>query len=185
MSPRQALVELRSVLGVLRDVEENAPRTPSPGLARLGDLVDNAAATGLTVHVEQAELPVPLPAEVDLAAYRIVQEALTNSVRHSGGTKATVRVSYADGLAIEVDDNGTSRPASRSRGRAADRAGGSGHGIAGMTERAKVLGGTLQAGRGPDGGFCVRAWLLCPGLAAGRPERAMIRVGLAADRSEP
>ena len=157
---KQALVELRSVLGVLRDVEENAPRTPSPGLARLGDLVDSAAAAGLAVHVEQAELPVPLPAEVDLAAYRIVQEALTNSVRHSGGTKATVRVGYVDGgLMIEVDDNGMPRPAGRSRGRAADRADGSGHGIAGMTERAKVLGGTLQAGRRPDGGYCVRAWL--------------------------
>ena len=157
---KQALVELRSVLGVLRDVEENAPRTPSPGLARLGDLVDNAAAAGLAVHVEQAERPVPLPAEVDLAAYRIVQEALTNSVRHSGGTAATVRVGYADGgLMIEVDDNGMPRPAARSRGRLADRADGSGHGIAGMTERAKVLGGTLQAGRRPDGGFRVRAWL--------------------------
>jgi signal transduction histidine kinase len=82
---KQALVELRSVLGVLRDTAENAPRTPSPGLAHLGDLVDSAAAAGLTVDVEQAERPVPLPAEVDLAAYRIVQEALTNSVRHSGG----------------------------------------------------------------------------------------------------
>ena len=123
---KQALVELRSVLGVLRDVEEDAPRTPSPGLARLGDLVDSAAAAGLTVHVEQAELPVPLPAEVDLAAYRIAQEALTNSVRHSGGTKATVRVGYADGgLMIEVDDNGMPRlggPVARPAG--ADRDGG-------------------------------------------------------------
>ena len=121
---KQALVELRSVLGVLRDIEENAPRAPSPGLARLGDLVDSAAAAGLTVHIEQAELPVPLPSEVDLAAYRIVQEALTNSVRHSVGTKATVRVSYADGgLMIEVDDDGPPRPAGRSRGRPGDRAG--------------------------------------------------------------
>ena len=78
---KQALIELRSVLGVLRDVEENAPRSPSPGLARLGDLAESAAAAGLTVHVEQAELPVPLPAEVDLAAYRIVQEALTKQLQ--------------------------------------------------------------------------------------------------------
>jgi signal transduction histidine kinase len=163
---KQALVELRSVLGVLRDVEENAPRMPSPGLARLGELVDSAAAAGLAVHVEQAERPVPLPAEVDLAAYRIVQEALTNAVRHSGGTQATVRVDDVDGgLMIEVDDNGTPRPAARSRGRLTDRADRSGHGIAGMTERAKVLGGTLQAGRRPDGGYCVRAW-----LPAGRSE---------------
>ncbi len=163
---KQALVELRSVLGVLREIEENAPRTPSPGLARLDDLVDNAAAAGLTVQVEQADRPVPLPAEVDLAAYRIVQEALTNSVRHSGGTTATVRVSSAEGgLLIEVDDNGMPRSAGRPRGRPADRAGGSGHGIAGMTERAKVLGGTLQADRRPDGGFSVRAW-----FPAGRSE---------------
>ena len=157
---KQALVELRSVLGVLRDAEENAPRTPSPGLARLGDLVDSAAAAGLAVHVEQAKHPVALPTEVDLAAYRIVQEALTNAVRHSGGTQATVRVDYADGgLMIEVDDDGTPRPTARSRGRPADWPGRSGHGIAGMTERAKILGGTLQAGRRPDGGYCVRAWL--------------------------
>ena len=153
---KQALVELRSVLGVLRDIDESAPRAPSPGLARLGDLVDNAAAAGLAVHLEEAEPRAPLPADVDLAAYRIVQEALTNSARHSGGTRATVRVTYGDGAAIvEVDDDGAGRPA----GRPVGRAGSPGNGIAGMTERAKALGGTLQAGHRPEGGFRVRAWL--------------------------
>src|SRR5580658_717982 len=137
----QALVELRSVLGVLRAVDESAPRTPSPGLARLGDLADSAAAAGLTVRIDRAGPPTPLPADVDLAAYRIVQEALTNSARHSGGKTATVRVSYdADALIVEVDDDGTPQAAGRLAGRPADRANGSasragsgsGSGIAGM-----------------------------------------------------
>jgi signal transduction histidine kinase len=169
---KQALVELRSVLGVLRDVDESAPRTPSPGLARLGDLADSAAAAGLTVRIDRAGPPTPLPADVDLAAYRIVQEALTNSARHSGGKTATVRVSYdADALIVEVDDDGTpqaagrlaarpaDRPADRANGSASRAGSGSGSGIAGMTERARVLGGTLRAGPRPEGGFRVRAWL--------------------------
>jgi signal transduction histidine kinase len=156
---KQALVELRSVLGVLRDVDESATRAPSPSLTRLGDLVDSAAAAGLAVHVEEAERPAPLPADVDLAAYRIIQEALTNSARHSGGSEATVRVAYGDGaLIVEVDDDGVPRPAG-SGFRGSTRANGSGNGIAGMTERAKSLGGRLQAGPRPEGGFGVRAWL--------------------------
>jgi signal transduction histidine kinase len=163
---KQALIELRSVLGVLRDVDETAPRSPSPGLARLGDLVDSAAAAGLTVHVEPPDGPAPLPAEVDLAAYRIVQEALTNSARHSGGSTATVRISQrSGGLLVEVADNGKARPSGSGSGagsgpRSGSGSGpGSGSGIAGMTERAKVLGGTLHAGPRPGGGFGVRAWL--------------------------
>ena len=146
---KQALVELRSVLGVLRDVDESAPRAPSPGLARLGDLVDSAAAAGLAVHIDVDGLERPLPADVDLAAYRIVQEALTNSARHSGGRVATVRVSYRDGaLIVEVDDDGMPRSADRPPGWPGRPGSGPGNGIAGMTERAKVLGGTLQAGPG-------------------------------------
>ncbi len=166
---KQALVELRSVLGVLRDVdadggtgggaEGDAPRAPAPGLALLGDLVDHAAATGLTVRVQEDGTPAQLPADVDLSAYRIIQEALTNTARHSGGTRATVRLGYADhGLEVEVDDDGppATRPAPVS---APPSAGGSGNGIAGMTERASALGGTLEAGPRPGGGFRVRAWL--------------------------
>ena len=156
----QALVELRSVLGVLRAVDEGAPRAPAPGLARLGDLADTAAAAGLAVRVEESGQSVPLPADVDLAAYRIVQEALTNSARHSGGTKATVRIDYGeDALMVDVRDDGVPRPPGRPPGPSR----GAGSGIAGMTERAAALGGTLQAGPRPGGGFAVQARLPLPG----------------------
>ena len=156
----QALVELRSVLGVLRAVDEGAPRAPAPGLARLGDLADTAAAAGLAVRVEESGQSVPLPADVDLAAYRIVQEALTNSARHSGGTKATVRIVYGeDALMVDVHDDGAPRPPGRPPGPPR----GAGSGIAGMTERAAALGGTLQAGPRPGGGFAVQARLPLPG----------------------
>ena len=169
---KQALVELRSVLGVLRDVDaqagERAPRAPAPGLARLGDLIENAAAAGLGVRIDEDGQPGPLPADVDLAAYRIVQEALTNSARHSGGANAIVRLGYGDdALRVEVSDDGTSRPP----GRSAAQATGSGHGIAGMTERAAALGGTLEVGPGPEGGFRVRAWLPRPGRPRSGGER--------------
>ncbi len=156
---RQALVELRSVLGVLRDVDSDgvagAPRAPAPGLARLGDLIENAAAAGLAVRVEEDGQAAALPADVDLTAYRIIQEALTNSARHSGGSAATVHLGYGDGaLLVEVDDDGAlGLPGP------APAANGSGRGIAGMTERAAALGGTLEAGPRPAGGFGVRAWL--------------------------
>jgi MYXO-CTERM domain-containing protein len=173
---KQALVELRSVLGVLRDVDghADAPRTPAPGLARLGDLVETAAAAGLTVRVRQDGQRAPLPADVDLTAYRIIQEALTNSARHSGGTTATVRLRFGDGgLRVEVDDDGTTRGA----GQPPARANGSGNGIAGMTERAAALGGTLEAGPRPEGGFGVRAWL----PAHGRPGDGLDGDGLTED----
>jgi len=170
---KQALVELRSVLGVLRDVDghADAPRTPAPGLARLGDLVETAAAAGLTVRVRQDGQRAPLPADVDLTAYRIIQEALTNSARHSGGTTATVRLGFGDGgLRVEVDDDGTTR----GTGQPPARANGSGNGIAGMTERAAALGGTLEAGPRPEGGFGIRAWL----PARGRPGEGLTEEGL-------
>ena len=153
---KQALVELRSVLGVLREADQSAPRAPAPSLARLVDLVDTAAAAGLAVRVEESGQPAPLPADVDLAAYRIVQEALTNTARHSGGANATVRIAYSQAaLVVEVDDDG----ALRSTGRSLPRLNGSGRGIAGMTERAAALGGTLRAGPRPGGGFRVAAVL--------------------------
>jgi signal transduction histidine kinase len=166
---KQALVELRSVLGVLRDVDAQAPRTPALGLARLGDLVENASAAGLSVRVAEDGERVPLPADVDLAAYRIIQESLTNSARHSGGANATVRLGYGDGaLRIDVTDDG------RARAGRVPHANGSGNGIAGMAERAAALGGTLQAGPrprpGPGGGFGVQARLpLPPAGSAGPP----------------
>src|SRR6202050_1552005 len=156
---RQALIELRSVLGVLRDVDSDgaagAPRAPAPGLPRLGDLIENAAAAGLAVRVEEDGQAAALPADVDLTAYRIIQEALTNSAPHSGGSAATVHLGYGDGaLLVEVDDDGAlGLPGP---GPAAN---GSGRGIAGMTERAAALGGTLEAGPPPAGGFGAKGWL--------------------------
>ncbi|HZR48746.1 MAG TPA: sensor histidine kinase [Streptosporangiaceae bacterium] len=144
---RQALAELRSVLGVLRASDgSGAPLAPSPGLDRLGELASGTA--GIAVRVVTDGAPRPVPAGVDVAAYRIVQEALTNSVRHSGGRTAVVRVRYdPDALEVVVEDDG--------RGGAVI----SGNGVAGMTERARALGGTFEAGPRPGGGFRVRAYL--------------------------
>jgi signal transduction histidine kinase len=154
---KQALVEVRSVLGVLRAVDEHAPREPSLTLARLGDLVQNAAAAGLAVDVEQEGEGLALPTSVSLAAYRIIQEALTNSARHSGGTRAVVRISRGERkLIIEVDDDGPEGSAPRVSG---SGVAGPGNGIIGMTERAHALGGSLHAGPRPEGGFRVRACL--------------------------
>jgi signal transduction histidine kinase len=156
---KQALAELRSVLGVLREPSGGAPLAPSPGLARLADLAGSAQAAGLTVRVEQAGERRPLPAEVDLAAYRIVQEALTNSARHSAGSTATVYVGYReDDIVVQVDDDGTADGSVTRAGRPS-KGGSGGNGIAGMTERAHALGGSLHAGPRPGGGFRVRALL--------------------------
>ena len=145
---KDALVELRAVLGVLRQVDEDAPRSPAPSLARIDDLVARTSDTGLTVRVERSP-QLELPSAVDQAAYRIVQEALTNVARHAGAATATVRLNQGQGdLVVEVDDDG--------RGGAVSANGG--NGIAGMRERARALGGNLQAGPRPDGGFRVRAW---------------------------
>jgi signal transduction histidine kinase len=149
---RQALGELRSVLGVLRaDGADGsgAPLVPSPGLDRLGELAAHTRTAGIAVRVVEEGQPRPVPAGVDAAAYRIVQEALTNTVRHSGGRVATIRLCYdADALTIEVDDDGPAARAPRP-----------GNGVAGMTERARALGGTLDAGPRPGGGFRVLARL--------------------------
>ena len=146
---RQALGELRSVLGVLRADGADAPLVPSPGLDRLDELAATARAAGIAVELEREGVPRPVPAGVDAAAYRIVQEALTNTVRHSGGGGATIRLCYdTEALTIEVDDDGQAVGSPRP-----------GNGIAGMTERARALGGTLDAGPRPGGGFRVLARL--------------------------
>jgi signal transduction histidine kinase len=145
---KQALGELRSVLGVLRGSDgEGAPLGPSPGLDRLPELASGTA--GISVRLITDGAPRPLPAGVDVAAYRIVQEALTNTVRHSRGRTATVRLRYDDDtLTVSVDDDG-----------AAAHPPHQGNGLAGMTERARALGGTLEAGPRPEGGFRVLARL--------------------------
>jgi signal transduction histidine kinase len=166
---KQALAELRSVLGVLRDPGGGAPLAPSPGLDRLADLAGSAEAAGLTVHVEQDGERRPLPAEVDLAAYRIVQEALTNSARHSAGSTATVSVRYGtDAVVVQVDDDGTAGGPAAARPARPAKDGSGGNGIAGMTERAHALGGSLHAGPRPGGGFRVRARLPLNGSGSGR-----------------
>jgi signal transduction histidine kinase len=150
---RQALIELRSVLGVLRAVDEDLPHGPAPSLSHLEDLIATARSAGLQVCVEREESSLSLPKTVDAAAYRIVQEALTNAARHAAGSTAAVRIAREDGcLVIEVEDNG----GTKAQGLAAN---GSGNGIAGMTERAEALGGTLAAGPRPAGGFSIRARL--------------------------
>jgi signal transduction histidine kinase len=150
---KDALVELRSVLGVLRRADEDPPRMPTAGVDRLDELVAGAAGAGLVVNVIVDGDRRSLPPTADLAAYRIIQEALTNITRHADVRAATVRLEYGDAdLVVQVDDDGRGSPSG-------SRLGAGGNGIAGMRERAAVLGGTLQAGRRPDGGFRVRAWL--------------------------
>ncbi|MGH3666146.1 MAG: sensor histidine kinase [Egibacteraceae bacterium] len=159
---KEALRELRGTLGVLRQVEENeeAPRAPAPSLVRLDELVAGASAGGLGVQVKVTGEPRRLPARVDLAAYRIVQESLTNVARHAGPATATVRLSYgAHDLVVQVDDDG--------RGPLDDGEGSldGGSGLLGMRERAVATGGALETGPRPKGGFRVRARLPLDGGA--------------------
>jgi signal transduction histidine kinase len=150
---KEALAELRSVLDILRQEGEPASRSPTWTLARLEDVVSQAAAAGLVVRTESDGEVRPLPFAVDVAAFRIVQEALTNVARHAGPATATVRISYGDrDLSVQVDDDGRGLSAHES-------APGSGKGIVGMRERVAALGGDLQAGPRPGGGFRVRACL--------------------------
>jgi signal transduction histidine kinase len=151
---KDALGELRSVLEVLR-LGEAPPRTSERGLDDLDGVVSRAAAAGLPVRVEVEGSPRTLPAEVDLAAFRILQEAVTNIARHAGDATATVRVAYGEhDLTVLVEDDGHGgSPNATSRS-------GSGSGIAGMRERTAALGGRLEAGPRPGGGF--RVWAQLP-----------------------
>ena len=164
----QALGELATVLGALRAGDQaaggGAPLTPVPGVARLDELAARARSAGFAVSVT-ADGPVrPLPAGVDAAAYRIVQEALTNAVRHSAGHSARVQLRYrpAD-LEIEVADDGTTAAPAQDKAdasiAASKPASQPGNGLRGMTERARALGGSLDAGPHPGGGFRVLARL--------------------------
>ncbi|MEU8843065.1 sensor histidine kinase [Streptomyces roseus] len=145
---KEALGEVRQVLNTLRAPGE-APRAPAPGLDRLSELLDQAASAGLTVSVTGGAQAHGLSPATDLAAFRILQEALTNVVRHSGSRTARIRISRPPGaLELLVDDDG---PAT------GGDAGGSGTGLIGMRERAAAQGGTIEAGPRPDGGFRVLA----------------------------
>ncbi|GAA4088725.1 sensor histidine kinase [Actinomadura miaoliensis] len=159
---KDALRELRATLGVLRQVDEAgqgaSPAPAAPGLARLDELTGRAGAAGLAVRTSVEGEPRSLPPETDLAAYRIVQESLTNVTRHSDAASARVRIRYRDdALHVEIEDDG---PA------AAKPSPGGGTGVDGMRERARALGGELTARARPGGGFHVRARLP---LREGRP----------------
>jgi signal transduction histidine kinase len=153
-SSKDALEELRATLAVFRQPENvDGPWRPAPGLGQLEALVAAMAEGGLPVQVAVTGERAALPAAVDLAAYRIVQESLTNVVRHAGPATATVRVGYEPAaVVLEIADDGRGRASSSAAGPA-------GYGIAGMRERAAAVGGTLHAGPGADGGFRVCARL--------------------------
>jgi signal transduction histidine kinase len=155
---KDVLREVRSTLGVLREVDEQAPRLPTPSLNRLHDLLAGATRSGLEVRTHTTGTPRSLPAAVDAAAFRIVQEALTNVGRHARSATATINIGYSErNLMVQIDDEGTGTPS-----RAEIRAG---HGIIGMRERAVALGGELEAGPKPGGGFRVDARLPLDGEA--------------------
>ena len=148
---RSALTELRRMLGVLREMDGGPDLAPQPGIAGLASLAEQVREAGLPVTLRVEGDPRPLPPVVDLSAYRIVQEGLTNALKHAGPARAEVIVRYErDELQLEVRDDG--------RGDHSDANGG-GHGLVGMRERAAVCGGQLTAGRRPEGGFGVVARL--------------------------
>jgi signal transduction histidine kinase len=147
--------ELRATLGVLRSDEDG----DGSGLSQLDSLVARARAAGLPVTVTVTGAQRPLPPEADQAAYRIVQEALTNVSRHAGAASASVHLHYTPGtLSIQVDDDGKGQVTSTGTGNGT-RASGPGLGLVGMRERVSALGGQLQAGPRDAGGFRVRAEL--------------------------
>jgi signal transduction histidine kinase len=147
---REALAEMRRMVGVLRRPEEAPALAPQPTLEQLDKLVEQARQAGLPVELRVEGESVQLPAGVDLTAYRLIQEGLTNAIKHAKATQAEVFVRY-DGdrveLAVSDDGNGSSSGS------------GGGHGLVGMRERVSVYGGELEAGPGPSGGFRLRATL--------------------------
>jgi signal transduction histidine kinase len=157
---RQALGDIERMLGILRAPEEEASRDVTPGMGQLETLCERVRDAGLPVELTVEGQARPLPASLDLTAYRIVQEALTNTLKHAGKTRATVSLRYEEtALALEVLDEG--------RGVTPVAAGG-GRGLLGMRERVATFRGELEAGPRPEGGFGVRARL--PLAAADRPK---------------
>ena len=156
---RDALNETRRLLGVLReDVAGDADRSPQPGLDQLPELVDTARDSGARIRLIMQGKAVSLPAGIDLAAYRIVQEALTNARRHAPGADVDVEVSYRDDtLLLRVRDHGPGLP---------DAELAAGHGLVGMRDRATIAGGTFSCGAAEGGGFVVEATLPTTGTPA-------------------
>ncbi|MFC4508229.1 MULTISPECIES: sensor histidine kinase [Streptomyces] len=161
-----ALRELKTTLDLLRQADDGeAPLAPSPGLGQLSELTETCASAGLDVQVALEGAPRALTPGVDLTAYRIVQEALANVTKHAGARTAQVRLKFGrDRLTITVTDDGTAVPSGASDGR--------GFGLIGMRERARSMGGALQAGHRPEGGFQVTTRLpLHPGSTPAAQER--------------
>ena len=148
----KALAEMRRLLGVLREDDEEIMLAPQPSLAHLDTLVAHVRDAGLPVELRFEGTPRELAPGVDVSGYRIVQEALTNALKHAGPASAQVLVRYGDeALEIEIADTGAA---------GANGSGpGSGHGLAGMRERVAVFGGDLEAGPRGEGGYAVRARL--------------------------
>jgi signal transduction histidine kinase len=146
----QALAEMRRLLGMLRSDDEQLALAPQPSLTRIDELAARLTNTGMPVEVTIEGEPVELPPGIDVSAYRIVQEALTNALKHAGPARAHVYLRYRpDELELEVLDNGAGNGSG----------GGSGHGLAGIRERVGIYGGKLDAGARPEGGYALRARL--------------------------
>jgi signal transduction histidine kinase len=147
---RQTLAEMRRLLGMLRRSDDEIELAPQPGMAHVDTLVEQVREAGLPVTLNVEGDAAPLPAGVDLSAYRIVQEALTNALKHAGPASARVTVRYADDeLVLDIVDDGEG----------AVNGDGGGHGLIGMRERAAMFGGELAAGERSEGGYAVRARL--------------------------
>jgi signal transduction histidine kinase len=148
---REALGEMRRLLGMLRRDDEELALAPQPSLGQIDHLLAQVRTAGLPVELEVQGPPVELPPGVDLSAYRIVQEALTNALKHAGPAKARVRITYEpEAVLLEIEDDGRAAEGS---------ANGGGHGLIGMRERVSLYGGSLRAGKRDDGGYAVRARL--------------------------
>nr|WP_244419843.1 histidine kinase [Streptomyces hygroscopicus] len=166
-----ALAELRRILGVVRSADPDAfadsdPEAPQPTLASLDALLGSVRSAGLTVEVVTTGAPRPLPQGVELSAYRIVQEALSNALRHSPGADARVEISYVlGGLGVRIVNGAPSRLAKPSPG--------AGHGVLGMRERVQMLGGEITADNTEDGGFEVAAFLPVMNTTAKNTSRGM------------
>jgi signal transduction histidine kinase len=151
---RQALAEMRRMLGLLRTDDDDLALTPQPGIDQVAPLVEQVRETGLDVELEVQGNRRPLPPGVDLAAYRIVQEALTNVLKHAGPARAQIDVRFGEReLELVISDDGCG---------SGDDHNGGGHGLVGMRERVSLYGGALQTGPADEGGFSVRARLPIP-----------------------
>jgi signal transduction histidine kinase len=152
---RQAVAELGRMLGLLRGQQAELALEPQPGTAQLGELAEHMSKAGLPVVLQVEGDPRPLPPGIELALYRVAQEALTNTLKHAGPSAARVVLRYGDhAVNLDVLDNG------RSPGTP-----GTGHGLIGMRERVALYGGSLAAGQRPEGGYAVRAVLPADGMA--------------------